>query len=342
MKKTIACLLCAVLALFVSACARKVSSPPSSLADTAVNTPSSSAASEPAPGTAEIAFPYTFTDSLGNKITLEKRPTRVAVLFSSYTDVWQTAGGTVSISVGESVDRGFVSADCVLVDTGPGQSSIDTEQLVAQKPDFVIGTADYEVQVDTAAFCRDNGIPAAVFHVDTFEEYLSMLKICCDITGDQASYQMNGVEVGKRIAETLKLATADTQPPPDILFVRAGSSGKSTKAKTARDNFVCAMLNELGTKNIADNAPVLLDGLSLEEIVVSDPDFIFISTMGNETAAKDYMNSVLQSAGWKDLTAVKEGRYTYLPKDLFHYKPNAQWDRAYAYLFNFIHPEQKK
>ena len=40
----------------------------------------------------------------------------------------------------------------------------------------------------------------------------------------------------------------------------------ATKAKTADENFVCKMLNELGTYNIAENAPILLDGLSLSLI----------------------------------------------------------------------------
>ena len=53
-----------------------------------------------------------------------------------------------------------------------------------------------------------------------------------------------------------------------ILFIRAGSKYSATKAKTAENNFVCVMLKELGTYNIAENAPVLLDGLSQEEILM--------------------------------------------------------------------------
>ena len=45
-------------------------------------------------------------------------------------------------------------------------------------------------------------------------------------------------------------------------------------------------VKELGTYNIAENAPVLLDGLSQEEILMENPDYIFISTMGKEEAAR--------------------------------------------------------
>jgi iron complex transport system substrate-binding protein len=33
---------------------------------------------------------------------------------------------------------------------------------------------------------------------------------------------------------------------------------------------------------------------------------------------------------------VQNGRYTVLPKDLFHYKPNERWGESYAYLYEII------
>ena len=290
---------------------------------------------------ATTAFPYTFTDATGNIITLQGRPRTVAVLFSSYADIWQSAGGEISITVGESIERGFASDTCILVDDKSGHTTIDTELLIASKPDLVIGTADYDVQRQVVKLCTENNIPAALFRVETFTDYLSMLKICTDITGNSESYLEHGTKVGQQIDHLLAQVAAYQASPRNILFVRAGTSAKSTKAKTAQDNFVCAMLKELNTYNIAENAPVLLDGLSLEEILVCDPEHIFITTMGNENAAKDYMNSVLSDTGWKELTAVAGSAYTYLPKDLFHYKPNSRWYEAYLYLTKILYPEIK-
>ena len=69
------------------------------------------------------------------------------------------------------------------------------------------------------------------------------------------------------------------------------------------------------------------------------PDVILITTQGSEEAAIAYMNSVLAQSGWKDLDAVKNGQCHYLPRDLFHYKPNARWDEAYRYLTQLLYPE---
>lgn len=281
---------------------------------------------------------YIFTDDMGNEITLQEKPKQVAVLFSSYADVWVSAGGTVDITVGESIERGFAAKTATLVDDGAGKT-INTEVLVASEPDLVICSADIEAQVEAAELLNSNGIPTACFQVDSFRDYLDMLKICTDITGDKEAYTRNGTEVEKRIEEVLQEAkTKDGEQK--ILFVRAGSSSSATKAKTADQHFACKMLQELGTYNIAENAAVLLDGLSIEEILREDPDYIFISTMGKEQEAIEYMDTVLQQPEWQSLTAIKTGRYTYLPKELFQFKPNARWDEAYTYLMDLLYGEK--
>lgn len=288
-----------------------------------------------APTQTDAAF-YTFTDDTGREIVLEAAPERVAVLFSSFADIWNTAGGEIAVTVGESVERGFADEDAALVDAGAGKY-IDRELLVSFEPDFVICSADIAAQAEAADFLNDAGIPCAQFHVESFEEYLSMLKICTDITGNQEAYDTYGLQVQERVEQiraAIQEKNADSQP--NILFIRAGSQYSSTKAKTAEDNFVCSMLKEMGTYNIAENAPILLDGLSFEEVLLSNPDFIFISTMGDEEAAKAYMDSVLTQEEWQQLDAVKSGRYAYLPKELFQFKPNARWDEAYAYLADLL------
>ncbi len=286
---------------------------------------------------AESIFPYTFTDSAGEEITLDSPPQNVAVLFSSYADIWTLAGGQVSITVGESVERGFADDSVFLVDGGAGKT-IDQELLVSYEPDFVICSSDIQAQSETAVFLNDLGIPCAQFHVDSFEEYLSMLQVCTELTGNSDAYQTYGVEV-QTVIDSVLAHTEGLSEEKKILFIRSGSGSSSAKAKTADQHFAAKMLEELGVYNIAEEAPVLLDGLSLEEILEEDPDYIFISTMGDEEAAKAYMDSVLSQPTWQVLTAVQESHYCYLPKDLFQFKPNARWGEAYRYLAEILYPE---
>ena len=280
---------------------------------------------------------YTLTDDTGASVLVPKKPETVAVLLSSLADIWVTAGGRADITVGETVERGFADSDAILVDDGAGKT-INLELLIASKPDLVLYSAELAGQLECAGTLRDAGIPAAGFTVETFDDYLKVLKICTDILGTPERYEAYGTQVQKQVEERIASAKG-LENQPDILFVRAGSGAKYTKAKTAENHFVCVMLKELGTFNIAEKAPVLLDDLSVEEILLSDPDMIFYTTMGEESAGVAYMESLLADPVWQTMTAVKTGKVYQLPKELFQYKPNARWAEAYEYLINLLYGE---
>ena len=278
---------------------------------------------------------YTFTDDTGAEITVPEKPEKTAVLLSSLADLWITAGGTVDVTVGESVERGFVDPSVILVDDGAGKT-VNLEALIAAQPDFVLYSADLAGQLECADALRAAGIPAAGFAVETFDDYLRVLKICTDILSTPERYGQYGTALQTEIDAMVAIARAQ-ENQPDILFVRAGSSARYTKAKTTENHFVCGMLKDLGTFNIAEKAPVLLDGLSAEEILLSDPNFILFTTMGDESAGAAYMDSLISDPVWQTLTAVKTGNVHQLPKELFQYKPNARWGEAYAYLIELIY-----
>jgi len=280
----------------------------------------------------------TFTDDTGKQITLTEQPENTAVLFSSYAEIWLLAGGEIGVSVGETIERGLLSAETVLVDAGAGKA-INTELLIAAEPDFVICSEDIPAQADAAALLSASGIPAAQFRIESFTDYLRVLKIFTDITGNTDAYTTYGTELQVKTDALLSVYPPEDSAQKRILFIRAGSAAKVTKAKTAAEHFAAAMLSELGADNIADTVPILLDGLSIEEILIQDPDAIFITTMGDDAAARAYMDSVLAEETWQSLHAVREGNCHYLPKELFQYKPNARWYDAYALLAELLYEE---
>ena len=166
---------------------------------------------------------YAFTDDAGREVVLPEAPQKVAVLFSSFADIWKTAGGTVNITVGESVGRGFADESAVLVDAGAGKT-INTESLIAAEPDLIIGSLDIAAQADAVKLAAQAGFPAAAFKVESFADYLRVLKICTDITGDAEAYETYGTAVQGRVDEVLQKAQQSGQVQPrEILFIRAGS-----------------------------------------------------------------------------------------------------------------------
>ena len=277
-----------------------------------------------------------FTDNTGKEFALYEEPKRVAVLFSSFAELWQLAGGEVAVTVGESVERGFVDEGTPLVDDGAGKK-IDLERLLIEEPDFVICSADIAAQAETAETLNGLDIPAAQFIVESFSDYLEVLQTFTLITGDTEAYETYGEAQKAEIDEIL----AENQfAGVDILFIRAGSSARSVKAKTSEDHFAAEMLKELGTRNIADDSliadAVVSDTLSIEYILEEDPDYIFFTAMGDEAASQSFVSEMLKEDAWSGLTAVENGNFSYLPKELFHFKPNGRWAEAYEMLADLL------
>ncbi len=257
-------------------------------------------------------------------------PEKTAVLFSSLAEIWLEAGGSVDITVGESIERGFVPEGTPLVDSGAGKT-VNAELLLSMNPDFVICSSDIPAQTELVPLLKSAGIPFLSLQVESFGDYVNTLKIFSSITGNTAAYD-HALTMQKEIRDILTANASDSS----ILFIRAGSSASSTKAKCAEDHFACAMLEEFGCYNIADDAPHLLDGLSIEAILLADPDYIFFSLMGSEDAAQSNVEALLSEITWQSLTAVKEGRVHILPKESFHFKPNSRWVEAYSILADLL------
>ena len=259
------------------------------------------------------------------------------MLFSSFAQLWQLAGGTVAVTVGESVERGFVPEGTPLVDDGAGKK-IDLERLLIEKPDFVICSGDIAAQAETAETLMELDIPAAQFVVESFSDFSDVLKICTDITGDETAFEQYGAAQKQAIDTIL---AENSFEGVDILFVRAGSSARSVKAKTSEDHFAAEMLKELGTHNIADDSllagAVLSDTLSIEYILQEDPDYIFFTAMGDEEASQSFVKEMLKEIAWQQLSAVRQGNYAFLKKELFHFKPNGRWAEAYETLARLLH-----
>ena len=279
---------------------------------------------------------FTFTDSEGEIVELSHKPQKTAVLFSSLAECWIEAGGEVYVTVGESVERGLVKEETELVDKGAGKT-VDTEKLISLEPDFVICSADIASHRDVASALKKAKIPVAMLRMDTFEDYLTILRTLTKITGKTENYEQFGENAKSEIEQIISGEKRENNPK--ILFVRSGSSYSSAKAKKADDNFAAKILEDFGCVNIADKAEVLLDNLSAEVILKENPQYIFVSVMGDYDNSKAYMQELLNKKEYASLDAVKNGRVYFLPKELFQYKPCGRWAESYRYISSILNNE---
>lgn len=277
----------------------------------------------------------TFTDSLDREIIVNQ-PKKVAALMGSYAEVWLLAGGELAAVTEDAYGERDLPLSEDIVNLGK-MNSPDVELLVESDIDFVLLSSKVTDHVELKDKLDKLEIEYAYFEVETFEDYLSMLKICTDITGVKENYKVNGEDIKAGIDEVINSVPEGVNPT--VLFLRAFSTGVKALGS---DSMTGIMLKELGCVNIADSEKSLLEDLNMEKIVEEDPDFVFVVTMGSsEEKALESVNELLISnPAWNELSAIKDGRYYVLPKDLFHLKPNARWKESYDMLSEILYEKK--
>lgn len=278
------------------------------------------------------AAPVMFTDALGYEISVENAE-NVAALSGSLADAWLLAGGRLAAATEDAKE--------VITWTQETESlgalkSPSIERMVAENIDLAILSSTIAEHVDIRDALELAGIKTAYFDVETFDDYAAMMDILTDITGRKDLYQENVEVVREEIAAQLKRADGSA---PAVLFLRAYSTGVRAKGS---DSMTGQMLKDLGCVNIADSDGRLLDDLSLEAIIEADPDYIFLTTMGEsqEDALQMAETLLLSNPAWNGLKAVQDGHYFVLPKELFHNKPNERWGESYQILADDLYGEK--
>lgn len=279
---------------------------------------------------------YTFTDDLGREVTVNQ-PKRVACLISSFSDIWALAGGVDQIVA--ATDATWRYLDLPLgedvVNLGASKE-LNMEELIACEPDFVLASCGTDRNVELEKSFEQMGINVGYFSVDSFDDYLRVLKICTEITGCVENYEKYGTNVEKQV-EKAKERVDRTKP--SVLYVRA--TGSSCKVKNSKESVLGEMLADLDCVNIADQEESLLEQLSMEKIVEQDPDYIFVILQSVEIQDAEAIleSTLLSNPAWQSLTAVKEGHYYVMDSNLYNLKPNARWGEAYEKLADILYPE---
>ena len=285
---------------------------------------------------ADLTDAVTFTDALGRKVSIQKNPDRVAALIGSFADVWVLAGGDICAAASDAWEDFNLELENA-VNIG-GAHSPSLELLISSAPEFVIASASTASNVEMLDSLEAMGIPVAYFDVDNFDDYLSMLNICTDITGRKDLYEQNGLLLQAQIDDIKQQYKGSDIPESNrkVLLLRAAST--FVKAKGSSGTILGEMLSDMGCVNIADSNTSLLENLSVEAVICEDPYHIFVVTMGSDTekAKKTLENMIKENPAWSTLEAVQSGRLHIMDKTLFNLKPNARFAEAYEKLADIL------
>ena len=277
---------------------------------------------------------FTFTDSLGRTVEVCSHE-KTAVISGSLAEIWQLAGGELYGITDDAYDGHNLTLSDDVRNYGNVQNP-SIESIIGDGVDLVILSGTIANHVKLAGLFDSAGITTAYFDVTDFEDYLSVLKICTEITGRDELYIKNGENI--RAEVEAEIQSAEGHDAPSILLMRALSTQMKPKGS---DTMTGQMLADLGCINIADSDTSLLEELSLEAIVRADPDFVFITTIGDSAAGiAQYEAELASNPAWQGLSAVKNGNVYILPQELYHYKPNARWGEAYENLVEILYGKE--
>ena len=279
----------------------------------------------------------TFTDDLGRPVTVD-RPERVACLIASFADIWYLAGGVDQIVAATGATWTYFDLPLGedVVNLGAAKE-LNLEELIACNPDFILASCGTDRNRELESSFEKMGLTVAYFQVDTFDDYLRVLKVCTEITGFTENYKIYGSDVRARVTKALERADGSR---PKVLYIRA--TGSNCRVKGSRGSVLGEMLANLDCDNIADSENSLLEQLGMEAILESDPDYIFVVLQSADPAdaQKVLESTLLQNPAWNTLRAVREGRYYVMDPGLYNLKPNERWGEAYEKLADILYPAQ--
>lgn len=269
----------------------------------------------------ETTYPVEISDSNGNKVTIEKEPTKIVSVAPNLTEMVCKLGLKDKL-VGRS-DYCDYPADVADIQSVGTIMTPDIEKIISLEPDLVIVSTHFDEE--NTKKLTDLGITILTLYdegnVDGVYDMITSLGLALNKNEEAASI----VSDMKATIDDVKEKINGLEKPSVYYVVGYGEYGDYT---AGGDTFIGGLIDLAGGKNIA--ADISGWSISLEAIVEANPDIIVIS---------EYMKDDFMSAeNYKELDAVKNGKVYTLDTNLLDRQGyrNAEGVLELAKIF---HPE---
>lgn len=279
--------------------------------------------------TAEISL----VDGLGRIVTLSSPATSVVSLSPSNTELLYAVGAG-DIIVGRDSFSDYPAEVSDLPDIGGGYSEYNLEMLVELAPDLVLAA-----EINTAELVQsieDLGIP--VFYISNpvvLDDLYATIENVGVLTGNEENAQQL-IEQSKQRVETVVDAILQVENTP-VVFYELDATDPTKPYTPGPDTFYSTLISMAGGRNLGDALTASWAQISLEELVLQDPDLILLGdAMWGITP-----ESVGEREGWSTLTAVQQGNVLPFDDNLLA-RPGPRLIDGLEALAQVIHPEAFK
>lgn len=210
--------------------------------------------------------------------------------------------------------------------------SINLEKILSLNPDLVL-TAEL-TSMDQIRSIEALGIPVYYLqNPESIDDLPAHIEKVGKITGQVEEAQIVANELDKRInAVDDLLADCDAGNPS--VFYEIDSTDPIKPWTTSSGTFIDNMISKAGGTNVAADLVGLYVQISLEYLMISDPDFIILG----DSKAGITADSVAQRTGWNELKAVQNNAVFEFNDDLGS-RPGPRLVDGLEQLAKILHPE---
>jgi len=282
-----------------------------------------------APQATPTAAALAFTDGLGRAVTLSGPAQRVVSLAPSNTEILFAIGAGKQV-IGRDQLSDFPEEAKAVTDIGSTFDALNTELIVAQKPDLVLAA---EINTPEQVKQLEN-LGLTVYYLNnptTLEGMYDNLALVAQMTGhtDEAAKLVDSLKARVEAVDK-KIAPLSSK---FSVFYELDATDPAKPFTAGKGTFITQLIDRAGGTNIASD----IDGypqLSLEQVVAADPAIIILGDARYGVSPE----SIAQRPGWENISAVKNGKVEPFNDDLVS-RPGPRLVDALEELAKLLRPE---
>ena len=250
----------------------------------------------------------TLTDSLGRQVRLSQPAERIVSLAPSTTEILFAIGAEDTI-VARSGLCDYPAAALELPSIGQLYPRLNAEAVVLLSPDLVLAAGVTHPQ-DVERLAKLGYAVYATSVSRGFDDIYRDIEAVGSLTGHTEGAASLLADLRRRVAVVEARSRQRSRRPR--VFVEMDATDTSRPWTAARGSFIDALVRLAGGENVVRVTGDAYVQVSLEALIVGDPEFILV----NGGARGVQLEEVRARVGWSVLTAVREGNLVAIDADL--------------------------
>jgi iron complex transport system substrate-binding protein len=274
--------------------------------------------------------PISLTDGLDRLISLNGPAQRIVSIAPSNTEILFAIGAGEQV-VGRDELSDYPAQVLGIGSVGGSMGQYSTEAILALQPDLVLATELNSPEL--VKTLEDLGL--TVYYLNnpaTLEEMYTNLETVATLAGRESEADVLIRSLKTRVAVVdEKIKEADSHP---AVFYELDSTDPAKPWTAGPGSFIDLLLARAGGENIGSHLDSEWAQISLEQLVVLDPELILLGDAMWGVTAQDLKSR----PGWESLAAVKNDRIYPFDDNLVS-RPGPRMVDGLEQLAKLLHPE---